>query len=36
MVAGPVMDTNLTSAQFGKILTAQDPRLMQFALKYVF
>jgi hypothetical protein len=33
---GPVMDTNLTSAQFGKILTAQEPRLMQFSLKYAF
>ena len=28
--------TALNSAQFGKIITAQDPRLMQFALKYVF
>ncbi len=28
--------TALNSAQFGKIITAQNPRLMQFALKYVF
>jgi len=33
---GPVVDTNLTSAQFGKILTALEPRIMQFALKYLF
>ena len=33
---GAVVDTNLTSAQFGKILTALDPRIMQFALKYLF
>jgi len=33
---GAVVDTNLTSAQFGRILTALDPRIMQFALKYLF
>src|SRR5882672_7250915 len=33
---GPVVDTNLTSAQFGKVITALDPRIMQFALKYLF
>jgi len=33
---GSVVDTNLTSAQFGKVLTALDPRIMQFALKYLF
>src|SRR5439155_12065618 len=33
---GPVVDTNLTSAQFGKVLTALDPRIIQFALKYLF
>jgi hypothetical protein len=28
--------TALNSANFGKIITAQDPRLMQFALKFDF
>src|SRR2546422_6529718 len=31
-----VVDTNLTSAQFGKILNSLEPRVMQFALKYLF
>jgi hypothetical protein len=26
----------LNNANFGRVLTAQDPRIMQFALKYVF
>jgi hypothetical protein len=28
--------TNITDQNFGKIDTAGDPRIMQFALKYVF
>ena len=34
--SGQVISANWTSAQFGKLLTAQDPRIMQFALKYLF
>jgi hypothetical protein len=33
---GPVFDANLNSAQFGVMLKSQDPRIMQFAMKYVF
>ena len=31
-----LINTTFTSAQFGRILTALDPRILQFALKYVF
>ncbi len=30
------IDTNLASAQFGRIRNALDPRILQFALKYLF
>jgi hypothetical protein len=32
---GPI-DMNFSSPVFGKIRTALDPRIMQFALKYLF
>jgi hypothetical protein len=31
-----IIDTVLSSANFGKIRTALTPRIMQFALKYLF
>ena len=30
------IDMNFSSSNFGKIRTALDPRIMQFALKYIF
>ena len=31
-----IVDTNLNSPTFGRIRYALDPRIMQFAMKYVF
>ena len=30
------IDTNLSSSQFGKVRLALEPRILQFALKYLF
>ena len=35
-VTGAAVTTNISSNTFGQILNAYDPRIMQFALKYVF
>jgi len=32
----PTVITAINNQNFGKILTAQDPRIMQLALKFVF
>ena len=32
----PLMNADRTNALFGQIRNADDPRIMQFALKYVF
>ena len=33
---GPPINTNLSSAQFGKVRLSLDPRILQFAMKYIF
>jgi hypothetical protein len=33
---GPPLDMNLSSSQFGRVRLSLDPRILQFAMKYIF